>query len=148
MRPTPPGFDPHVWTELEEARAQLKSGETAGALAMYRMAFHECLARSDHYHASVIAHMAGVAEPDLIKKHEWNVAALREADAVADRARVKDTYASSYNNLGISFARLGEHEKAIDSFEQALARVGDVPPGPYADQVRGGIERNLARLRE
>lgn len=148
MRPTPPGFDPQVWTELEEARAQLQRGETAGALATYRGAFDGCVARADHYHASVVAHSAGVAEPDLGKKHEWNLAALHEADAVADRERVKGLYASSYNNLGMSFAQLGDRERARDALDRALTHVGDVPPGAYAEQVRAGIERNLARVRE
>ena len=148
MRPTPPGFDPHVWNELEAARAQLASGDAAAAVATYRTAFDGCVARGDHYHASVVAHMAGVAETDVAKKHEWNLAALREADAVPDRARVRDTYASNYNNLGMSHAQLGERDRAIDAFERALGHVGDLPPGPYADQVRGGIERNLARARE
>ena len=120
----------------------------AGALATYRRAFERCIARADHYHATVIAHMAGVAEPDPTKKHEWNLEALREADAVADRDRVKDTYASNCNNLGMSYAQLGEREQAIATFERALSCVGDVPAGPYADQVRAAIERNLARARE
>lgn len=148
MRPMPPGFDPRVWTALEDARALLKTGDVAGALATYRKAFDDCVKRGDHYHASITAHSAGVVESDLTKKHEWNVAAIREADAVADRDRVKETYASNYNNLGMSFAQLGEIEKAIDSLERARTHVGDVPPGPYADQVRAGIERNLARARE
>ena len=148
MRPTPPGFDPQVWTDLEHARAQINSGDTTSALATYSRAFDGCIARSDHYHASVIAHMAGVAEPDPVKKHEWNITALREADAVADRARVKNTYASNYNNLGMSFAQLGQRESAAEAFERALQAVADLPPGPYADQVRAGIERNVARLHE
>ncbi len=148
MRPTPPGFDPQVWTDLERARAQLEGGDPAGALATYRMAFDGCVARSDHYHATVIAHMAGVAEPDPAKKHEWNLEALREADAVADRDRVKNAYASNCNNLGMSYAQLGERQKAIETFQRALAHVGDVPAGPYADQVRAAIERNLARALE
>jgi len=148
MRPLPPDFDPGVWTDLETAKAQLKSGDAAGALATYRRAFDGCLARSDHYHASVIAHTAGVAETDPSKKHDWNLAALREADAVADRDRVKDTYASNYNNLGMSYAQRGERELAIEVLQRALAHVDDIPTGPYADQVRAGIERNLARARE
>ena len=148
MRPVPPGFDPLVWTDLERARAQLASGDTAAALATYRRAFDGSVGRGDHYHASVIAHTAGVAEADAAKKHEWNVAALREADAAPDRARVRDTYASNLNNLGMSFAQLGERDKAIEAFERALAQVDDLAPGPYRDQVRGGIERNLARARE
>ncbi len=148
MRPLPPGFDRQVWTELEEAKAQLKAGDAKGALATYRRAFDGCVARSDHYHATVVAHMAGVTETDPNKKHDWNLAALREADAVADRDRVKDTYASNYNNLGMSYAQRGEREQAIATFERALSCAGDVPTGPYADQVRAAIERNLARARE
>jgi len=148
MRPTPPGFDPEVWAQLEQANAELKAGDTTGALETYRVAFEGCVTRSDHYHATVIAHMAGVAEPDPTKKHEWNLEALREADAVAERDRVKDTYASNCNNLGMSYAQLGEREKAIETFQRALAHVGDVPAGPYADQVRAAIERNLARALE
>src|SRR2546423_4793401 len=141
MRPTPPGFDPEVWADLEEAKGQLKNGETARALATYRQGYERCLARKDHYHATVIAHMAGVAEPDPTKKHDWNLAALREADAVADRDRVKDTYASNYNNLGMSHAQRGERAQAIDAFERALAHVANVPAGPYAHQCRAPIER-------
>ena len=148
MRPTPPGFDPQVWVELEGARALLRDGDVAGALAMYGNVFDACVRSGDHYHASVIAHTAGVAEPDLTKKHEWNLAALREADAVADRDRVKETYPSNLNNLGMSFAQLGQAAKAIDALERALMHVRDLPSGPYADQVRAGIERNLGRARE
>ena len=144
----PSWFDPEVRASLEEARAQLQAGDPAGALATYRVAFDGCVARSDHYHASVIAHMAGVAEADPIAKHDWNLAAVREADAVAERDRVKDTYASSYNNLGLSYAQRGEREQAIRAFRRALAHVADVPAGPYADQVKAAIERNLARARE
>ena len=147
MRPVPPGFDPGVWSELERARAQLASGDVAAALATYRSTFDDCVVRADHFHASVAAHMAGVAEFDAATKHEWNVAALREADAVGDRERVKGTYASNLNNLGMSFAQLGHRDRALETFERALAHVGDLPPGPYADQVRTGIERNLARAR-
>ncbi len=132
---------------LEGARAQLRNGDVAGALATYGKAFDGCVTKGDHYHASVVAHTAGVAEPDLTKKHEWNLAALREADAAADRDRIKETYASNLNNLGMSFAQLGQDAKAIDALERALTHVRDLPPGPYADQVRAGIERNLARAR-
>ena len=45
----------------------------------------------------------------------------------------------------MSYAQLGEREKAIETFQRALAHVGDVPAGPYVDQVRAAIERNLAR---
>lgn len=146
MRPTPPSFDPQVKSALDEAKALLAAGDRATALAVYARAWDGALERDDHFHASVIAHMAGVVEDDPTKKHEWNLAALREADAVADRKRVKGTYASNYNNLGLSYALLGDRDKARESFALALSAVADIDPGPYAEQVRGGIERNVARL--
>lgn len=89
MRPTPPNIDPRIWPRLEEARELLRQGDVSGALDRYTSTWGECVATADHYHASVIAHMAGVAEPDTVKKHEWNLRAISEADQVADRSVVK-----------------------------------------------------------
>jgi len=146
VRPVPPGFDAGVWEQLERGRAQASSGDVAGAGELYRDAYEACRARQDHYYASVIAHQAGVAEPEVAKKHEWNLIAVAEADAVADRTRVRDFYASNLNNLGMTYARLGERARAKETFDRALRHAAELAPGAYADQVRGGIERNLARL--
>jgi len=145
MRPAPPNFDPRIWARLEEARELLRQGDVAAALDGYTSTWCECVAASDHLHASVIAHMAGVAEPDIVKKHEWNLRAISQADQVADRSLVNDVYASNLNNLGLSYAQLGDQRKAMEIFEAALRAVDDLQPGPYRDQVRAGIERNLAR---
>lgn len=90
--------------------------------------------------------MAGVAEPDPAKKHEWNVAALREADADPQTIRSRGMYASLYNNLGMSHSVNGRRAEALRAYEVASAHVDEIDPGPYADQVRAGIERNVARL--
>ena len=147
MRPAPPGFDPDIWSVLETARAQSEAGDTATALSSYAALWETCINKRDHYHASVVAHLAGVAESDIPKKHEWNLRALREAEAVPDQSRVKETYASTLNNLGMSYAQLGHHEKAREIFDRAVRSADDLAPGPYADAVRSGIERNIARLR-
>lgn len=146
-RPSPPDLDPQVRSALDEAKSRIAAGDTVGALATYQRAWDDLVARGDHFHACVIAHMAGVAEPHPAKKHEWNVAALREADAVADTIRARGMYASLYNNLGMSHSVKGDREEALRCFEAASAHVHDIAPGPYADQVRSGIDRNLARLR-
>lgn len=90
--------------------------------------------------------MAGVAEADLAKKHQWNLRAIEQADAVADRGRVRETYASNLNNLGLSYAQLGEAERARETFAAALRHADDLPPGAYGEQVRASIRRNLERL--
>jgi len=53
-------------------------------------------------------------------------------------------YASNLNNLGMSYAQLGDQSKAIETFEAALRAVDDLQPRAYRDQVRAGIERNVA----
>ena len=146
MRATPPDFDPSVRTVLDEARQLIAAGDAPAALARYQRMWDDLVARGDHFHACVIAHMAGVAEPDAAKKHAWNVAALREAEAIPDVMRWRGMYASLYNNLGMSHALEGRPDEARRSYELALTHLEEIEPGPYRDQVRGGIERNVARL--
>lgn len=147
MRAGPPDFDPKVRSALNEAGDLLSSGDVAGALDVYRRTWHELAAKGDHFHACVVAHMAGVAETDGVKKHRWNVAALAEANAAPELIRARGMYASLYNNLGMSCSIQGDRQEALRYFELAASHLDEIAPGPYADQVRAGIERNLARLR-
>lgn len=145
-RPSPPDFDPQVRSALDEAKGRLAAGDIPSALAIYQRAWDDRVARGDHFHACVIAHMAGVVDPDLTRKHDWNVAALAEADAVADLIRGRGMYPSLYNNLGMSASLRGDRADAHRYFELARSHLAELEPGPYAEQVRAGIERNLARL--
>ena len=131
---------------LDEARALIAARSVPAALASYARIWDELVAEGDHFHACVVAHMAGVAEPDAAKKHEWNVAALREADAVPETMRWRGMYASLYNTLGMSHALQGRADEARRSFELALGHLDEIEPGPNKEQSRAGIERNLARL--
>jgi hypothetical protein len=146
MRATPPEFDPHVRAALDEARGLIAARDVPAALALYQRTWDELVAGGDHFHACVIAHMAGVAEPDAAKKHEWNVAALREAEAVPDTMRWRGMFASLHNNLGMSHSLQGRPDEARRCFDLALTHLDEIDPGPYRDQVRAGIERNIARL--
>lgn len=142
-----PDVDPSVRSALEEARTLIAAGDPDGALAVYQRAWDELLAKGDHLHACVVAHMAGVAEKDAVKKHEWNVVALREAEVVPDALRWRGMHVSLYNNLGMSHSLQGRTDEARRCFELAREHLDELEPGPYKDQARGGIERNLARLR-
>ncbi len=145
--PTPPNFDPDVQRALDEAKTLIAADRISDALARYRLAYDGAIAKGDHFHACVIAHMAGVAESDPKKKHDWNLAALRHADGAPDVTGSRGMYASLYNNLGMSHLLLGKRDRARECFERAAARVAEIGTGPYADRVRAGIERNLARSR-
>lgn len=146
MRATPPDFDPRVRAVLDEARALIADRNVPAALEKYTRMWDDLVAEGDHFHACVIAHMAGVAEPDTAKKHEWNVAALREADAIPETMRWRGMYASLYNNLGMSHAAQGRSDEARHCFELALGHLDEIEPGPYKEQSRAGIERNVGRL--
>lgn len=97
----PPDSDAPVKAALDDAKRRIAAGDVDGALAVYRAAWDDVSARGDHHHGSVVAHMAGVAEPDPAKKHQWNLDALREADTTGDRARIAGFYSSLYGNLAL-----------------------------------------------
>jgi hypothetical protein len=140
--------DPQVRQILDEAKALLAENNTPAALSIYGSAFDRLLRAADHFGASIVAHMAGVAEPEAQAKHTWNVRALEEADAVEDRASVAGSYASLYNNLALSHALLGERDAARRCVEEAWRHVDALEPGPYADHVKAAIQRRLAEFKE
>jgi len=146
MRETPGDFDPSVRDALDRAKALLGAGDVPGALTVYRTTYDRAIGRDDHYHASVVAHMAGVAEPEAAKKHRWNIDALREADAVVDRASVKGFYASLYSNLAFSQLLLGELEDALRYQQRAIECLADIEPGAYQDRVVSGATSQLERI--
>ena len=85
------------------------------ARGLYRAAWE---AVEDDYDACVAAHYIAHLEPDPHRAHEWNLEALRRADAVADD-RVTSFYPSLYVNLGRSFELMGDHEKSAEFYAKA-----------------------------
>ena len=67
MRASPPDVDPRVRAVLDEATALIAARSVPAALASYARIWDELVAEGDHFHACVVAHMAGVAEPDAAK---------------------------------------------------------------------------------
>lgn len=96
----------------------------------------------------IAAHYVAITESDPDKKLAWNLDALRLAGGLADQTTVRGFYASLLANLGLSYSLLDHEPEALAHYDRALERASDIEPGPYADMVRGGIERALARLRE
>jgi len=147
VRDAPAEFDPTLKATLDEAKGMLAAGDVPAAMVVYERAWTVTTAAQDHHHASVVAHMAGVAEPDLDRKLRWNLDALREADATEDRERVAGFYSSLYGNLAFSYAMLGDLDTALRYQELAVSRLPDIEPGPYRDRVVSGTERQTERLR-
>jgi tetratricopeptide (TPR) repeat protein len=140
----PPG--PVAAAVLADAKASLAAGDIPAALERYRVAFEDLTAKGEHYDASTIAHMAGTSDEDLATKLIWNVLALREADAVADRDSVAWFYPSLHNNLAYSYAQLGDKDETLAQLREAWAHVGALEPGPYGDRVKAAIKTRLDEL--
>lgn len=147
MRQLPDWFDSRIAEVLDEAKAKLAAGDPSAALALYTAAWETTIRHDDHAHACVIAHMAGVAEPDPRKKLQWNLDALREADEAGAHLLVGSFYPSLHNNLALSYLAIGDRAAALRHLELAAARLDDIEPGPYGERVRSVVGAQLAKLR-
>lgn len=117
-------------------------GRNRDALALFEQAWE---ASSNDFDACIAAHYVARHQPDAEATFRWNQEALQRADAVQDD-RVRGFYASLYLNLGHSYEQLGDAGKASECFQQAAARLGDVPEGPYGDIVRKGVADGQRRV--
>jgi hypothetical protein len=103
-------------------------------------------AASDDWERCVAAHYVARHQATPEMTLHWNEECLRYADAVGDD-RVAGFYPSLFLNIGHSRETLGEIDLAAAAYVEAEARLGTLPPGPYADMVRDGVARGLDRLR-
>ena len=133
---------------LDEARERKEAGEPAAALVIYRTAWEAAVQRGDHAHASVIAHMAALVAGDPAERLQWDLDALREANAAGAHPLVAEFYPSLYNNLAYSYVQLGSRDEALRYALMAAERLADLKPGPYADRAKASVEAHLAKLRE
>jgi tetratricopeptide (TPR) repeat protein len=112
----------HVRYLLERGRARNSAGEPARAVPL----FHVALAASARDVAPGAAfyridalHMLGIAATGD-EALEWNRKALAAAEA-ATEPRARGWQASLLNNLGWTMHERGEHARALDHWQRALA---------------------------
>ncbi len=117
-------------------------GRNDDALGLFIQAWDK---RTDDYDACVAAHYVARHQSTPEDSLRWNQEALTRADAVADDS-AQDFYPSLCLNLGWSLENLGRRDDARAYYELAAARLGDLPPGPYRDTLRDGIDRANRRI--
>ena len=119
-----------------------REGTPAEALALYAQAW---AARTDDFDASVAAHYVArlQASPDMTL--HWNAVALRHAELVTD-ARVATLLQSLCLNLAESYRLAGRTEESGRVARRGHDALAGLPSGGYAEMVRGGLDRVLARL--
>lgn len=97
-------------------------------------------ARRDDYEASIAAHFLARHQPSPTDTLNWNLLAVRHAEAVGDD-RVAEFMASLYLNLGDSYAALGLLTDAAAAADQATTHLAALPVGGYRDFVSSGVRR-------
>jgi hypothetical protein len=124
----------------EGVQAEMQ-GRHVEALALYVQAWE---IREDAYEACIAAHYIARQQETLADSLHWNQVALDHALA-AGEDRVRDFLPSLYLNLGWSHEVLDDAARARVYYVEGAARLADLPPGPYTDIVRAGLQRGLER---
>lgn len=101
-------------------------------------------ARQNPYDACIAAHYLARHQETHEDTLYWNQTAIDQAAAVGDDS-VRAFYPSLLLNLGWSYEQMEYFDEARLYYEQAAARLEDVPTGPYRDVVEGGIQNGLRR---
>ena len=104
-------------------------------------------ASNGDFEACVAAHYVARHQPDAAGALHWNRIALERAELAKDDS-VREFYASLHLNLGHAYELTGDPTTACHQYTLARARLDDVPPGPYRDMVRTGVDAGTTRVCE
>jgi hypothetical protein len=116
-------------------------GRRADAKALFQKAW---LTHRDHYEACIAAHYLARHQPTPETTFEWNERALYHAESVDDD-RVRELLPSLHLNYAHSLEQLGRTREAYSFYSLAAAELDDLPPGGYAQLVRGGVAAGQRR---
>nr|MDT0660367.1 tetratricopeptide repeat protein [Micromonospora sp. DSM 115978] len=110
--------------------------------------------RGDPLHVCVLAHAMADVQDDVRQELIWDQRALAAADQVTDdrlaQAGVPMTVAALYPSLHLNLAecyrKLGDLDSARECLERAQAGVGALGDDPYAQLIKGGLDRLTREL--
>jgi tetratricopeptide (TPR) repeat protein len=107
-----------VRIDLERGRKLRSSGDPAAALPLFEAAFEQARASGEYYFAGDAAHMCALAvSEDREAMEEWTQRGLELGELEPDAAYWAGPL---LNNLGWAYFDAGEHQRALELFEQAL----------------------------
>jgi tetratricopeptide (TPR) repeat protein len=107
---------------LERGRVFNSAGQPANAMPLFEQSWK--LAEQEKFprYAVDAVHMLAIAAPTPKEQIEWNLRGLKMVEADPSQ---KGWLNALYNNLGESYAKAGEYEKALDAFEKLAAINGN-----------------------
>jgi hypothetical protein len=101
--------------------------------------------RRNDYEASIAAHFMARHQATAAETLEWNLVAVRHAEAVSD-GRAAQLMASLYLNLADSYLANAQRELAEATLKRAEASMNALPFDGYRTFVEFGIRRLGERL--
>lgn len=104
---------------LERGRAHNSARQPALAAPLFEQALELAQAHSADGYAVDAAHMLAIVAP-ADRQLAWNLRALELAER-SQQPAARRWRGSLYNNLGWSYHALGQHDRALEQFELALA---------------------------
>jgi tetratricopeptide (TPR) repeat protein len=119
-----------VRIDLERGRKLRSSGDPDGAVPLFESAFARALEAGEHYLAGDAAHMCALAvSENRAAMDEWTQRGLD----LGEREPSAAYWAGPLlNNLGWAYFDAGEHQHALELFEQALEVRRRDPDNPDA----------------
>ncbi len=107
-----------IRVDLERGRLRRSAGDNAAALPLFERAFEAAIEAGEDWLAGDAAHMCALAAPDRAGLVGWTKRGLDLARTSAGAAYWEGPL---LNNLGWDHFDAGEHQWALELFEQALA---------------------------
>jgi tetratricopeptide (TPR) repeat protein len=125
------GDDPlaNVRLELERGRMFRSSGDLEAAFPLFKSAFERASDAGEFWFAGDAAHMCAIAVTDRDLMEEWTQRGIELGEREPDAAYWAGPL---LNNLGWAYFDAGEHERALELFEQALVVRERDPGNPVA----------------
>jgi len=138
-----------TYLDLERGRVLSSWGRREESRPFFESAVHRAASAGlDALHVDALHMMAIVAPPE--EQHDINSRALVVARG-SDDQRARDWDASLLNNIGMTYADDGDFERALTTFEEALAareRIGEPATIRVARWMVAWSLRNLGRRDE
>jgi tetratricopeptide (TPR) repeat protein len=138
-----------TYLDLERGRVLNSSGRAEEARLLFESAVRRAASAGlDALHVDAL-HMVAIVAP-AEEQHDINSRALAIARG-SDDQRARDWDASLLNNIGMTYADDGDFERALSTFEEALAarkRIGDPATIRVARWMIAWSLRNLGRREE
>ena len=117
-------------------------GKIEEANACFKQAWD---AATNDFERFTAAHYCARNQADPLVNLQWNLDALKYAQAIHDES-IKGHYPSLYLNIGKSYENLGDLATAATYYQLAADNAIYLPEGGYSNMLKAGITDGLKRI--